>query len=359
MTHSRVLGTVFVAIVLLAGCNASSVSPLAASTSALTSGGSTAGMPADGGGHVLYIANEGYPHSVSVYGGRKRSLLRTITDDITSPVALAVNRTGHLYVANYIPRHDDTVTEYGKQGRQFVKAVSHLPFPSALALDSAGNLYALRLDAVDVYANGKAHLMRSIHVQGLALALDASGNLYVGTRSNAVNVYSPRSKTPSRTISNGISSPSALAFDAAGNLYVANYLGGQNCGNHYGGSVTVYAPGGSAPVYTISASQGICNPFRLAIDSGGNLYVSNGAPGSVQSSVTVYAPGGSTLLRTITQGVDGPWAIAVDPAGFLYVANQSSGYAGTVTIYAPGSTSLVQTISNGPQSYPEALAIGK
>ena len=132
------------------------------------------------------------------------------------------------------------------------------------------------------------------------------------------------------------------------------------------GRVTVYAKGTSFPIRTIT--DGIAKPSALAFDSAGNLYVLNSC--SLNSSdecvqtpaVTVYAPGGSSPIRTITNGVEGSGGLALDPSGNLYVAN--AGYRfnsppkpGSITVYSPTSNSPTLTVTKDIQ-YPTALGIG-
>jgi sugar lactone lactonase YvrE len=61
------------------------------------------------------------------------------------------------------------------------------------------------------------------------IAFDQSGNMYVGnrftegTKSNGpgnVVIYASGSKSPSRTITNGVVSPVGITVDATGTLYV-------------------------------------------------------------------------------------------------------------------------------------------
>ena len=62
--------------------------------------------------------------------------------------------------------------------------------------------------------------------------------------------------------------------------------------------------------------------------------------------MTVYAPGSTSPLRTISQDVSYPVALAFDESGDLCVANADGNNGnGSVTVYAPGSTSVLRTIS--------------
>ena len=160
-------------------------------------------------------------------------------------------------------------------------------------------------------------------------AVGPFANLYVANfGNNTVTVYAPGAILPLRTISAGISYPSALAFDSLGNLYVINYSFSPS-----GGYVTVYAPGSTSVSETISVY-----PYSLAIDRHDDLYV------GTQSSVYVFAPGTASPKQTITQGIDVASGMAFDSLGNLFVANN---YNSTVTVYRPGDRVLIRTISRG------------
>jgi hypothetical protein len=169
-----------------------------------------------------------------------------------------------------------------------------------------------------------------------------SGTLYVANYyASTISVFSPGKKSPSRTISSGISYPNSLAIDKAGNLYVGNY--GTPSGS-LTSSVSVYSRGSSQPSRTIV--NGIFGPFAMAIDRSGKLYVANNGG----DTVTVYAPGSTSPVETITQGVRGPEALAFDSSRNLYIANFDSS---TVTVYAPGKVKPMKTFERdlaGPAS---------
>ena len=90
----------------------------------------------------------------------------------------------------------------------------------------------------------------------------------------------------------------------------------------------IYAPGGQTPSKTIT--DGITSPVATAIDSNGVLYVTNDSEGNVEE----YQPGGYHPFKTITQGLITPVAVTVNKKGSLYVANQEQN---NVIEFAPGS----------------------
>lgn len=106
-------------------------------------------------------------------------------------------------------------------------------------------------------------------------------------------------------ITQGLGNPTGMAIDAAGNLYVANY---------YGGDVTIYPPGSTAPSVTLS--QGLTTPNGLAVDTNGDLYVGNkGNP----PSILVYPPGQTSPSQTITSPlIQNPGQLFFDASRNLY-----------------------------------------
>lgn len=210
------------------------------------------------------------------------------------------------------------------------------------------NLYVQgRTEIVEYTRQGK--LVRTIAlstrpVPGGGLAFDSSGYLYATSGYFSVSVFSPGSRQLVRSITNGIFEPFTLAVDRSDNLYVANGHNG------YGGNVAVFPPGSSTASRTIT--EGIYDPESLAFDSAGNLYVGNGL---YTDTVTVYSPSGA-LLRTISEGVGDPESIALDRHDNLFVANTEDGSGRTVTVYGAGTNKLLQTIAEGIKC-PQALAL--
>jgi YVTN family beta-propeller protein len=60
----------------------------------------------------LYVANSGN-NTVTVYAAGGTSVLRTISEGIAAPIALAFDNSANLYVAN---RGSSTITEYASGG---------------------------------------------------------------------------------------------------------------------------------------------------------------------------------------------------------------------------------------------------
>lgn len=143
------------------------------------------------------------------------------------------------------------------------------------------------------------------------LAIDAAGNLYVANSSdNSVTVYAPGSTAPSMTLRQGLTTPAAVAVDSKGNVWVSNELGS------YGGSVVEFPAGKTAPTTTI----GNLNPYGVAVDSAGNLYVENYT--YTAAFVSVYSPGSTKASKTFGQSdLIEPLGIAIGPTGDVYVCD--------------------------------------
>jgi sugar lactone lactonase YvrE len=102
----------------------------------------------------------------------------------------------------------------------------------------------------------------------------------------------------------GLSQPWGLAFDAAGNLFVANT--GDN-------TIERFTPSGLGTVF---ASTGLDNPSGLAFDAAGNLFVTSTGNNTIEK----FTPNGVGTVFAST-GLAGPRGLAFNASGNLFVAN--------------------------------------
>jgi hypothetical protein len=112
-----------------------------------------------------------------------------------------------------------------------------------------------------------------------AIAIDHAGNLYANPEPyNAPNVqvYAVGRKSPSRTITDGVTFPVAVAVDAQDTLYVANLF--------YSCNIEEYQAGQGQPHRTITV--GLYGPLGIVVGRNSWLYVADepGAQGCASSS---------------------------------------------------------------------------
>ncbi len=259
-----------------------------------------------------------------------------VTTDMAAPRGIARDASGRIYVAN---APTNTVTVY--------------------AASANGNV-----PPIAVIGGSKTRLANPN-----GIALDASGKIYVlSGAENKITVYPPLASStgildeaPNASIAGSktrLDSPVGIALDSQGEIYVANSLGGPNVPNTDDkGRVTVY-PAGShgnvAPAATISgAATGLAYPIGIALDSGGNIYVSNSSTANTSSdlkyepSITVYPAGSngnappSAVIAGDNTGLNYPQGIALDSSRNLYAVGYVSGVGYSVNVYPAGSNGNV------------------
>ena len=347
--------------------------------------GSSGGSPITG-----YAATCGSNTTTGSATPLKVSFLTNGTSYSCAVTATTANGTGPASSSlSGTPSAMAAISVYG-QGGSFTNnapnydgvAADSLKSPVGTALDGSGNLYisdtannrvlfypAGSTTATVVYGQstltGSASGTSSTSLNSPWFpGLDRGGGLYVSERSNNRVVYFPSGSTTATRVygqagsfttgdsnhggisASSLSNPTDALVDSGGNVYVTDssnnrilYFpsGTTTATLVYGQSdLVTNGPGGTADTFD--------GPVRTALDSGGNLYVSDNSNNRI-----LYYPAGSTTATRVygqpdfdasagessSTGLNSPFGIALDTGGNLYVADQLNN---RVLFYPAGST---------------------
>jgi uncharacterized protein (TIGR03437 family) len=242
----------------------------------------------------------------------------------TLPTSLTFDSSGNLYIAdtnNWSVRRISTsgiITTvagsgqwgYGGDGDQATKAT--MVGPQGVAVDGAGNLYI---------ADSGNQRIRRVDPGGIITTIAGTGTAgFSGDGTAATGA----------TFSN----PVAVAVDASGAIYVADYDNNRIRRFAVGGAVTTFAGTATSVGDGGSSTQARVEPWSIAVDSAGNLYIAD----RVENRVRKVTPSGTITTAAGTgqtgySGDNGPGAsavlatpnsVAVDSAGNVYIADASN-----------------------------------
>jgi YVTN family beta-propeller protein len=159
--------------------------------------------------------------AVSVFAKGATKPTRKITQGIGLPVAVAIDKSGNLYVGNYVSTKDcGDVTEYNAATGALENTITDgVCYPISIAFDSHGNIYVANHSgsSVTVYDAGTNALKETITngvSNPLSVLIDPSDNLYVGNYNSpgSVAIYPPDKTSPSKILAKNITLPFALAW---------------------------------------------------------------------------------------------------------------------------------------------------
>jgi sugar lactone lactonase YvrE len=258
----------------------------------------------------MYIADAG---SVRIYKVDTTGILTTLVGTgeagysgdggpakaaaLSAPISLAVGPDGSIFIA--ADAHDrirkigsDGIIQtmagtgehvFGGDGGPAIAA--SLKGPSDIAIDRRGNLFV---------ADTFNHRIREIDTRGLIRTVAGNGT----TEGNADIDGRGANKV-------SLNAPESIAVDDDGNLFIADSGNGRICRVDREGIITTVAGRGNrSKGYNDESSQAISavvnNPFAVAADHEGNIYIADYGPGFPEATKTrVRKIDRSGIIRTV------------------------------------------------------------
>jgi sugar lactone lactonase YvrE len=311
---------------------------------------------------VREITANGTVSTVAGGGGSLGDNGPATSAQLNCPVGVAFDGLGNLYISeqngNRIRRvSSGTITTIagngtaGFAGDGGPAANSQVNEPNGLALDAAGNLYIADY--------------RTYRVREITIANGVVGNINT-VAGNGISGYfgdgGPAIDSP-------LVGPAAVAVDVHGNLYISDYDG--NRIRMVDGSGNIHLVAGTG-AYNCCGDTGPAiyatfrNPYQIAIDNSGNIYVADGHNNRVRKIdstgvITTIAGTGTANFSGDTglaanATLNSPYGIALDSAGDLFIADAGNdrireipAVTGTTCLYsiAPNSANFGAAATTG------------
>jgi uncharacterized protein (TIGR03437 family) len=361
---------------------------------------SPSGIAVDSAGN-LYIADAGNSRIRKVSGG----IITTVAGNglggfsgeggpataasLSAPPSVTVDSAGNIYIPDFGNNRVREVTNGiittiagdglgGSTGDGGPATSAKFAGPSAVAVDSAGNIYIA--DQGNQRVQKVTGGIISTLVGGLnnpeGLALDAKGDLYISNSFGHEILLFSNGATTKVAGGNGqgfggdggaatsaqLAFPTRITLDSSGDLYIADSVNHRVREVNSQGVINTFAGNGN---FRFSGDGGaatgaaLSGPGSVAFDSAGNMYIAdtlNHRVRKISGGIITTVAGTGTNVPLPSS----PLGVAVDSAGILYVS--MSGCCIQV-IQPSGATSTIQVdrLALSAQSYelgqPQGLAV--
>jgi streptogramin lyase len=220
------------------------------------------------------------------------------------PIAVAFDTSGVAWIVDYGNSHITLLSPSGSplSGSNGYTAAD-LEFPSAIAADSKCNAYVANESSntvTRVLADGSVFTSFVVGQGPASIAIDSADNVWSANfYANSVALVSSDGTVLSGNgyTGGGLNAPRAIAVDGSGNAWVAS---------EHGTSLAEFASASTAnPGALLSPSSGwgsdamLSEPYALAIDAAGNIWVSNYATDTLTEFIGLAAPVKTPLLGPV------------------------------------------------------------
>jgi sugar lactone lactonase YvrE len=300
------------------------------------------GLAVDAGGNI-YVADN-YSGSVSVVSPQGSPLPGV--SGLNGPFGIAVDTQGNLYITedgvgdsvNDVIKETLVPTPYGNTYTPSVLPTSGLNTPYGIAVDTHGNVYIADGDndrIVKETPSGGSYIQSTVPTSALSIPMgvtvDTQGNVYIADLGNdrvLKETPSGTGYTESTVADHLFKTPVGVAVDARGNVYILGYTQGGYAEDYIVIEETP-SPGGGYSTSIVSFSP-IQNPYGMAVDASGNIYIAS--------------PGGDRLEKLVQGGAGafGPVNVGstpVSPISLVFTVD-TSGTLGNPAVLTQGLTGL-------------------
>ncbi len=354
------------------------------------------GVAVDGAGNV-YVADTGNNRIVEipiVNGSLSTAAQETVISSSVSlvgttlngPAGIAIDGSGSLYIADTGNKRVVMVPYVGSWDLSLAVTLgSSMSSPSAVAVDASGNVYVADAGNGDVYEL-TAPLSAGVQVTVVSgykapsgLAVDASGSLFVVDRGNldiwripniagsltpasAVNVIGQLNAAGTAIVAN----PYGVALDSAGNLYVSDnmdavaYVVNRSNSSQSFGTWNSGTTSGTLTYYLENSGNKaltLGSPYNAASGNISQFSILSGTSGACADGAMVAAGSSCGLNAQFAPTADGTYSDTLTLSSNAYLSGQQLVFTGTGATTTPTTTTLAITSPSGSISYDEAVSL--